>query len=112
MEKLIFLLMVLAWPAFADSSQELFKTGNALYAEGKFSEAAKSYQAAADQGLKNWALQYNLGNAYYRAGQLGKAVLHYERAFRLNSGQSDVLYNLNLATTQAGDPEFPAGALL
>ena len=111
MEKIILLLALLVAPAFADTDADLFKAGNALYAEGKFAEAAQKYQAAADAGTKNWMLEYNLGNAYYRAGQIGKAILHYERAFRMNSGQSDVIYNLNLATNKAGDPEIPAGAL-
>jgi tetratricopeptide (TPR) repeat protein len=111
MEKIILIVALLALPAFADTGPDLFKAGNALYAGGKFSEAAQKYQAAADEGLKNWVLEYNLGNAYYRAGEMGKAILHYERAFRMNSGQNDVIYNLNLATNKAGDPELPAGAL-
>jgi tetratricopeptide (TPR) repeat protein len=111
MEKIILILALLVAPAFADTGLDLFKAGNGLYADGKFAEAAQKYQAAADAGLKNWVLEYNLGNAYYRAGQIGKAILHYERAFRLNSGQGDVIYNLNLATNKAGDPELPAGAL-
>ncbi len=111
MEKIILILALLAVPAFADTGADVFKAGDTLYAEGKFSEAAQKYQAAADAGLKNWVLEYNLGNAYYRAGQTGKAILHYERAFRMNSGQNDVIYNLNLATNKAGDSELPAGAL-
>jgi pyridoxamine 5'-phosphate oxidase len=96
---------------FADPPQDLYKAGNALYAEGKFADAAGKYQAAADTGFKNWVLEYNLGNACYRAGQLGKAILYYERAFRMNSGQGDVIYNLNLAATKAGEPELPSTAL-
>jgi len=107
----LFLLILLPCWCFADSPQDLFKQANATYAAGKFGDAAQQYQAAADQGLKSWILEYNLGNAYYRSGQTGRAVLHYERAFRMNSGQNDVLYNLNLATTKAGDPEMPVGAL-
>jgi len=61
--------------------------------------------------LRSWVLEYDLGNAYFRTGQLGKAIVHYERAFRLNSGQGDVTYNLDLATTKAGDPELPTTAL-
>jgi tetratricopeptide (TPR) repeat protein len=95
----------------AESPQELYKAANAQYADGKFSDAAQKYQAAADQGLRHWVLEYDLANACYRAGQLGKAILHYERAFRMNSGQSDVLYNLDLATKKAGDPELPGTAL-
>jgi Flp pilus assembly protein TadD len=67
-----------------------------LYTDGKFADAAQKYQAATDTGFKNWILEYNLGNAYWRAGQIGKAVLHYERAFRMNAGQADVIYNLDL----------------
>src|SRR5579871_5497389 len=111
MEKLILLVALLAAPVFADAPPDFFKAGNALYAEGKFSDAAQKYQAAADAGLRNWVLEYNLGNAYYRAGEIGKAILHFERAFRMNSGQADVIYNLNLATNKAGDPELPQGAL-
>jgi hypothetical protein len=95
----------------AETAQELFKAGNALYAEGKFSDSAEKYQAAADAGLKNWVLDYNLGNAYYRTGQIGMAILHYERAFRMNSTQADVLYNLDLATNKVGESAMPAGAL-
>jgi tetratricopeptide (TPR) repeat protein len=111
MEELILVLMLLAAPAFADTGLDLYRAGNALYAEGKFAEAADKYQGAADSGLKNWVLEYNLGNADYRSGQTGKAILHFERAFRLNPGQNDVIYNLNLATTKAGDPELPTSAL-
>jgi hypothetical protein len=106
----IFILSFSIW-AFADPPQDLYKSGNALYAEGRFAEAAQKYQAAADTGFKNWVLEYNLGNACYRAGQLGKGILRYERAFRMNSGQGDVIYNLNLATAKAGDPELPSTAL-
>ena len=108
---LIFAFCLLPCCLLANSPQDLFKAGNQLYADGKFAEATQKYQAAADTGFKNWVLEYNLGNACYRAGQLGKGILHYERAFRMNSGQSDVIYNLNLATTKAGDPELPSTAL-
>jgi hypothetical protein len=106
-------LMILFLPllCYADTPQDLYKSGNALYAEGKFADAAQKYQSAADAGLRNWVLEYDLGNACYRAGQIGKGILHYERAFRINSGQGDVIYNLNLATTKAGDPELPTTAL-
>lgn len=88
-----------------------FKQGNAAYAVGKFDEAASLYQSARDAGLHHWRLYYNWGNADYKAGKLGHAVLNYERAFRLNSGQRDVIYNLQLASMKAGDPKLPASAL-
>lgn len=103
--------LVLSARAQAETPQELFKSGNAAYAAGKFSEAAPFYEAARKQGLQNWALAYNLGNAFYKSGHLGEAIVNYHRALRLNPGQRDVMYNLGLASTQAGDPLLPAGAL-
>jgi len=111
MEKLTLILLFLAAPVLAEPAGDLYKAGNQQYAAGKFSDAVKKYQAAADEGLRHWVLEYNLGNAYFRTGQLGKAIVHYERAFRTNSGQADVIYNLNFATTKAGDPELPSTAL-
>jgi hypothetical protein len=104
-------LMFFPFWLHADSPQDLFKRGNALYAEGKFAEAATAYQSAHDQGLHHWALFYNLGDAYYKTGQTGKAIANFERAFRLNSSQRDVIFNLNLSSAKAGDPVVPQSAL-
>ncbi len=97
--------------AFAENSQDFYKSGNQFYASGKFTEAAQAYQSAIDSGLRSWVLEFNIGNAYYREGAIGKAALHFERAFHLNSSDPDVIYNLNLVTVKAGDPELPSSAL-
>jgi len=90
---------------------EQFRKGNTAYADGKFVEAVTSYEAARKEGLRQWMLEYNLGNAYYRTAQNGKAVAAYWRAFRLNPGEKDVIDNLNLAATKAGDPVLPSAGL-
>lgn len=108
---LLGLLFLTALPLRAETPQELFKQGNTAYAQGKFEDAAKLYQSACDQGLRHWALSYNLGNSYYKTGQLGRAVLYYERAFRMNSSNRDLLHNLELVTIKAGDPELPGAGL-
>jgi hypothetical protein len=91
--------------------QETFKQGNDLYLAGKYNEAVTAYESASQQGLRHWILSYNLGDAYYRSGRLGKSVLHFERSFHLNSGNGDVIHNLSLASTKAGDPRLPISAL-
>jgi tetratricopeptide (TPR) repeat protein len=106
-----FLIFNFSLAAYSESPQDLFQQGNAAYARGQFDQAVSNYESARSQGLHHWVLEYDLGNAYYKAGRLGKAIAAYERAFRLNSGQGDVLYNLNLVLTKAGDPLLPAGAL-
>jgi tetratricopeptide (TPR) repeat protein len=100
-----------AVPSWSASSEDSFKQGNAAYNDGKFSDALSFYESAQQNGLHHWMLDYNLGNAYYKTGQLGKAIVHYVRAFRVNSGSSDVIDNLNLTTTKAGDPLLPQSAL-
>ncbi len=111
MEKIIGLLLLLAVPAFSAPSDSVFKEANALYTEGKFSEALQKYDAIPDAG-SSWVLEFNKGNTAYRLGQLGNAVLHYERAFRLRSNQKDVIYNLALASARAGDPRLPESGLV
>ena len=107
------LILALAWlPGRAGAEpSDLFKKANAAYAEGKFQEAVALYKEARSAGLHHWALYFNWGNAYYKTGELGEAVANYLRAFRLNAGQPDVIYNLNLATIKAGDPVVPQSAL-
>jgi hypothetical protein len=112
MATLIFCLLTFcAGFSSADSPDVLFKQGNAAFEQGKFSEAITTYESLKANGSRSWMLEYNLGNAYYRSGQLGKAVAHYARAFRLNSGEGDVIENLNLASTKAGDPLLPSSGL-
>jgi len=94
-----------------ESGDDLFRQGNAAYAKGQFDAAASLYQRAADQGLAHWILYYDLGNAYYKTGSLGKAIASYERAFRLHSTDRDLIYNLNLTSTKAGDPVLPQASL-
>lgn len=96
---------------WADSPQDLFKQGNAVYAQGDFPKAISLYESARDGGLRSWALFFNLGNAFYKNNQLGKAILNYEKAFRLSSSDGDLIYNLNLVSTKAGDPLVPASGL-
>jgi tetratricopeptide (TPR) repeat protein len=105
--------IALACPAAgrADSSQDLFKQGNTAYAAGQFSQAASFYESARSQGLDHWVLYYDLGNAYFKAGVTGKAAANYLRAFRLNPHSGDVIYNLNLVLTKAGDPLLPNESL-
>ena len=81
------------------------------FEQGKFADAITAYESAKADGTRSWLLEYNLGDAYYRSGQLGKAVAHFARAFRLNSGERDVVENLNLVSSKAGDPLVPSSGL-
>lgn len=104
-------IMVGGGMVWADAPEVSFKQGNAAFTDGKFADAVTLYEAARAGGLKSWVLEYNLGDAYYRTDHLGKAVAHFARAFRLNSTDHDVIDNLNLTLTKAGDPLLPNSGL-
>ena len=91
---------------------ESFVRGNQLYENGRFVEAAQTYQALVDKGVDEAALFYNLGNAYFKAGEIGYAILNYERAMRLAPRDPDIQANLALAQTQLVDRYETTGASL
>lgn len=71
-----------------------FSRGNALYAEGKFADAAAAYQAAVGRGEFSANLFYNLAGAHYRLGDRGRAILNYRRALLLEPRHAEAAANL------------------
>ena len=93
--------------------RETMLRANLLYENGRYSEAAQTYQQLVDQDYIDSSLFYNLGNAYYRRGDLGKAILNYERAARLAPRDGDIQANLTYANNQSLDQyEFEANSPL
>ncbi len=83
--------------------RETMLRANQLYENGRYSEAAQTYQQLVDQDYADSSLFYNLGNAHYRRGDLGKAILNYERASLLAPRDGDIQANLAYARAQAVD---------
>ena len=81
----IFLLLTalsvapLSVPARAVDAVAVFETGNKLYEERKFTEAAVAYQTTVDCGQGSPALYFNLGNALFKSGNIGRSILAYRR---------------------------------
>ena len=95
-----------------------YNTGNAQYRLRHYEEAVKTYRSAmsGDAKLRQWAY-FNLGNAYVRAAEdatdrtdpLKKAVGAFEEAVRLDPGDRDAKWNLELALRRLGETEEAAG---
>src|SRR6187401_894746 len=81
-----------------------FETGNKLYEERKFAEAAAAYQGIVDSGLGSPALYFNLGNALFKSGQNGRAIVAYQRAAQITPRDPDVRANLQFARNQVEGP--------
>lgn len=88
-----------------ETPQALFFRGNALYADGRYADAAAVYERLLGGGVASANTYFNLGNAYLKAGDVGRAVLAYERARRLAPGDPDLRANLGFAREQAAAQE-------
>jgi len=108
---LITFLVFLPWNSLADGNESLLVKANALYSEGKYTEAILSYEQILQTGQESSQLHYNLGNAYFKTDQLSLAILNYERGSLLAPGDEDIQYNLSIANELITDriealPEF------
>ena len=110
MRFLLFLLVVLvgAGPLRgAPPPVDDFARGNALYAEGKFADAAAAYETAVGRGEFSANLFYNLADSYHRLGQPGRAILNYQRALLLEPRHAEAAHNLAFVRGHAPAPASP-----
>jgi len=81
-----------------------FDTGNKLYEERKYAEAAALYETILNSGQVSPALYFNLGNAFFKSGKIGRAIVAYRRAEQLTPRDPDVRANLQFARNQVEGP--------
>ncbi|MGA2871029.1 MAG: hypothetical protein ABSF34_17950, partial [Verrucomicrobiota bacterium] len=74
-----FAMLAFAGNVFAADPSGDFSAANQLYAEGKFSAAARAYDAILNSGVTSPALLFNDGNAEFKADNLGKAIAAFRR---------------------------------
>lgn len=108
---IIFILNLLSLSSFASDNQLQVAKGNTAYSSGNYKEAVQAYSSLVAQGFESTDLFYNLGNSYFKLNDMPHAILWYERAKRLNPGNEDVTFNLNVANSKITDkieplPEF------
>ena len=97
------MLAASALAAGGEGPSALFIRANGLYGDGRYAEAAATYEQILAGGVESGAVQFNLGNAHLRAGDVGRAVLAYERARRLIPADPDLAANLGFAREAARD---------
>ncbi len=76
-----------------------YNIGNAYLKSREFDEAVENLLRAAAEGDDSLAQKslFNLGNAYYEGLQFEKAVEAYRESLRIDPGDMDAKYNLELA---------------
>lgn len=85
----------------AAGPEAAFEQGNKLYEEGKYAQAAASYDQALQTGKVSAALLFNRGNALFKLGQTGRAIASYLQAEKISPRDSDLRANLQFARTLA-----------
>lgn len=83
-----------------DLRQGAFNLGDALYKQGRYSEAAEQYGNAAakagDDALKAKAY-HNLGNALLKEKKIPESIAAYKEALKASPKDADTKYNLEYA---------------
>ena len=100
-------LLLWAGSALGQGESLTFDSANKLYEEGKYAEAARTYEELLQSGKASEALYFNLGNACFKAGQIGRAIAAYRLAERLNPRDPDLRANLQFARRQIQGPTLP-----
>jgi len=97
--------------SIAQDPQTLISEGNKAYSEGLYTDAIEHYQQVTGAGWESPQLYYNLGNAYFKLDDYPHAILWYERARRLDPGNEDISFNLNVANSKIADKIEPLPVL-
>ena len=99
----IFGLLILTLSVSGQNNSELYKKANDFYKKSQFDTAIVLYEKIVKSGFIAPEVYFNLGNSYYKKKDVSNAVLNYERARKLNPGDDDINFNLQLAQTMVLD---------
>ena len=96
-----------------------YRAGNTLYRMRRYEDAVNLYrEALAGAPRLRQHLYFNLGNAYVRVAEekpgeaepLRRAIAAYEAALRLDPGDRDAKWNLELAVRRLGEDRTSGGS--
>jgi tetratricopeptide (TPR) repeat protein len=104
-------ILLLTVAARASDLAAGFEAANKLYEQGKFPEAAGTYEKLLQSGPPSDTLYFNLGNAWFKAGQIGRAIAAYRQAERLAPRDPSVRFNLQFARKKVTGSDAPPGLL-
>ncbi len=102
MKKLLLGFMML-WSVGSFAQKDVFETANALYNEGKYSEAISAYESILATKMHSAEVYYNLANAYYKLNQIAPSIYNYEKALQLAPNDKDIANNLAFAQNMTID---------
>ncbi len=100
---LLFLMLSFMGFARAQKAQTLFEHANEKYNLGQFEESIQLYDSLLKGHLESHDLYFNLGNAYFKLNDYTSAIYYFEKAKKLDPGNEDCSYNLELVNSKIAD---------
>ncbi len=104
---LVIILLLATFSVYSLGQQDYIIKANKAYSAGSYTTAAELYNKVVMAGYESPELFYNLGNTYFKMNDYGHSILWYERAKRLDPGNEDIDFNLNVANTKISDKIEP-----
>ncbi|MEI7500769.1 MAG: tetratricopeptide repeat protein [Bacteroidota bacterium] len=104
---ILFLILCCTFGGYAAAPRDNVFKGNKAYSAGSYSMAVELYKKVVDAGYESPELFYNIGNSYFKMNDYASAILWYERAKRIEPGNEDIDFNLNVANTKISDKIEP-----
>ena len=103
---LLLLSFIICHLSFSPAGAQSKVQADEAYSQEEYEQAIEIYNVLLKKG-GSAEVYYNLGNAYYRLDSLPQAILCYERALRLQPGDDDARFNLQLARSKTVDKIAP-----
>ncbi|MCP4078336.1 MAG: tetratricopeptide repeat protein [Gammaproteobacteria bacterium] len=92
-----FVTILLLFTSSAVASAETdFNQGVAFFRAGDYASAVLKFKAAAEQGINNVSLHYNLASSYYKLGNFQASKKHFNQVLLFENMQDLASYNLGL----------------
>ncbi|MEM9025015.1 MAG: tetratricopeptide repeat protein, partial [Bacteroidota bacterium] len=83
--------------------EERVTEANAAYKTNDYETALTIYQEVEAAGYRSATLFFNMGNTHFKLNDKASAILYYERARRLDPGDTDIRFNLDLVNATIVD---------
>ena len=104
MKRFVFILtFIITTCSVVAQNNALFEKGNALYNQGKYTEAIDAYMTILDTKNHSAELYFNLGNAYYKLNKVAPSIYYFEKALQLAPNDADIKNNLAFAKNMTID---------
>lgn len=104
MKKVILLIILFFINLQLLAGYDISEANNA-YQNQEYEKARDSYEEYVKEGVKSFALFYNLGNTYFKLENYGFARLFYEKALKFRPLDKDLIFNLELLKARLKDKE-------